>query len=57
MHHQVFICICNYVYVSIFGSAGSSSLRVFRLGEQGLLSSAVLGLLVAVASFVVEQGF
>ena len=27
MHHQVFISMCNCVYVSVFGSAGSPLLR------------------------------
>ena len=53
-----FIFIYLFIYLFIFGGIGSSLLRgLFSgCGEQGLLFIAVCGLLIAVASLVVEDG-
>ena len=54
----LFVCLLIFIYLYIFGCAGSSLLCRFSLVEEswGYFLVAVLGLLIAVASLVAEHG-
>ena len=55
--HSLNVAFKKIIVFIIFGCAGSSLLRgLSSCGRQGLLFLAVLGLLIAMASLIVEPG-